>query len=161
MAAPGSQPRTGGAGNKTAQNFVAKLWEKGKTEQEIRQTLKDYSYKAGRISQLIKATRPTEGQAGAMAATVAPGEARALRRPAAASGVLRRPPAASGSHELPAESEVGTENEAGIETVFGSKSQQKNLLARGSLVVAFRSMRRRLFCGSIGDGGRLGPHCTG
>ena len=113
MAATGPQRPLGGAGNKTAQNFVAKLRGEGKTEQEIRQTLKEYSYKAGRISQLIKATRPAEGQAGAVAATAAPFGARGLQRPATASGILRRPAAASGSYGVPAESDVESADEDG------------------------------------------------
>ena len=99
MAAKGPQQGIGGAGNKTAQSWVMKLREEGKTEPEIRQTLKEYSYKAGRISQLIKATRPAEGQAGAV--TARRGE-RAFRRPSAASGFQDRPA-----------SEGETEDEAG------------------------------------------------
>ena len=49
----------GGAGNKTAQNYVG--------------------YKLGRISQLLKATRPAEGQGAT---------ARPAKRPAAAEGFV-------------------------------------------------------------------------
>ena len=115
MAAKEPQQGVGGAGNKTAQNFVAQLREEGQSEQEIRQTLKGYGYKAGRASQLIKATRPTEEQVGARTAS---GATRALRRPAAASGPLRRPAAASGPRAFPTESEVETEDEAGVAMVF-------------------------------------------
>ena len=64
----------GGAGNKTAQNYVAQLWEQGLSEQDVRKQLKESGYKAGRISQLMKATRP----ASAPTATA--------KRPAAAEG---------------------------------------------------------------------------
>ena len=70
----------GGKGQKTAQNYVAGLWQRGLSEQEIRKQLKDDGYKAGRISQLLKATRPTEEQEGAaLAAKAGP-----FRRPASA-----------------------------------------------------------------------------
>ena len=69
----------GGAGNKTAQNYVAQLWEQGLSEADIRQQLKTDGYKLGRISQLLKATRPAEGQE-------AP--ARPAKRPAAAEGFV-------------------------------------------------------------------------
>lgn len=76
---------SGGAGNKSAQNYVADLWRQGLTEAEaghqrdrncecwmslsmftcvvavsaqVRQQLKHDGYKSGRISQLLKATRP-------------------------------------------------------------------------------------------------------
>ena len=64
----------GGAGNKTAQNYVAQLWEQGLSEQDVRKQFKESGYKAGRISQLMKATRP------ASAPTAA------AKRPAAAEG---------------------------------------------------------------------------
>ena len=67
----------GGAGNKTAQNYVAQLWDQGLSEADIRQQLKTDGYKLGRISQLLKATRPVEGQE-AMA--------RPAKRPAVAEG---------------------------------------------------------------------------
>ena len=82
---------TGGAGKKSAQNFVAGLWAEGKTEPEIRQELKDSGYKAGRISQLIKATRPIEAQAGAVAVVPRAARAKAVKRPAGASGLRDRP----------------------------------------------------------------------
>ena len=44
---------SGGAGNKSAQDYVTGLWLRGATEAEVRQQLKDDGYKAGRISQLI------------------------------------------------------------------------------------------------------------
>ena len=76
-------PKTGGGkGNKSAQNYVRDLWEQGLSEQEIRKQLKDDGYKAGRITQLLKATRPTEGQEGA-AAAAAQEPARPAKRPAA------------------------------------------------------------------------------
>ena len=88
----------GGAGNKTAQDYVAGLWPRGSTEEEIRQQLKRDGYKAGRISQLIKATRPADGQAGP-AAAVAPAP-KQMARPAAAERVtaaaaMKKPAAAS------------------------------------------------------------------
>lgn len=78
---------SGGAGNKSAQNYVTDLWQQGLTEAEagqqkrqeklcvldvpfhasawvlavsvqVRQQLKNDGYKGGRISQLLKATRP-------------------------------------------------------------------------------------------------------
>ena len=67
----------GGKGQNTAQNYVTGLQQQGLSEQEIRKQLKDDGYKAGRISQLLKATRPTEGQEGVA--------------PAAKAGPLRRP----------------------------------------------------------------------
>ena len=108
----------GGAGNKTAQSYVAQLWEQGLSEQDVRKQLKESGYKAGRISQLMKATRP----ASALTATA--------KRPAAAEGftnaearlfswlvltlvvavarlsqvsrrVAKRPAAASGPKEIP------------------------------------------------------------
>ena len=76
----------GGAGNKPAQNYVTELWKQGLSEQDIRKQLKDYGYKSGRISQLIKATRPTKAQGGVAADVAVP-----LRRPAAACGSRDRP----------------------------------------------------------------------
>ena len=69
---------TGGKGQKPAQNYVTGLRQQGLSEQEIRKQLKDDGYKAGRISQLLKATRPTEGQEGVAPAA----KAEPLRRPA-------------------------------------------------------------------------------
>ena len=71
----------GGAGNKPAQNYVAGLWEQQLSEQDVRKQLKDYGYKSGRISQLIKATRPAEAREGVVANVAVP-----LKRPATASG---------------------------------------------------------------------------
>ena len=76
----------GGAGNRTAQNYVSDLWQQGLSEQDIRNRLKTDGYKAGRISQLLKATRPPDGQEGADAPPAGDGPARPLKRPAAASG---------------------------------------------------------------------------
>ena len=78
-------PKTlGGAGKKSAQDYVAGLWQHGLSEQQVRQQLKDDGYKAGRISQLVKATRPAAGQAGVGAEAAVPEEV--MRRPAAALG---------------------------------------------------------------------------
>ena len=95
---PAMAPKAlGGAGNKTAQDYVAGLRLRGSTEEEIRQQLKRDGYKAGRISQLIKATRPADGQAGpAAAAAPAP---KHMARPAAAEPVtaaaaMKKPAAA-------------------------------------------------------------------
>ena len=88
----------GGAGNKSAQNFVAQLRAEGKTEKDIRQILKDYGYKAGRISQLVKLTRPAEAQPAA--------PARALKRPAAASA-SQKPP--EPEDELQSDDEAGNQ----------------------------------------------------
>lgn len=76
----------GGASRKPAQNYVTELWRQGLSEQDIRKQLKDYGYKTGRISQLIKATRPTEAQEGVVAVSAV-----ARKRPAAASGSRDRP----------------------------------------------------------------------
>ena len=77
-------PKTGGGkGNKSAQNYVRDLWEQGLSEPEIRKQLKEDGYKAGRITQLLKATRPAEGQEGVAAAAKEP--ARPAKRPAASS----------------------------------------------------------------------------
>ena len=67
----------GGKGQKTAQNYVTGLWQRGLSEEAIRKQLKADGCKAGRISQLLKATRPTEGQEGVA--------------PAAKAGPFRRP----------------------------------------------------------------------
>ena len=80
----GMAPKTGGKGNKSAQNYVRDLWEHGLSEQEIRKQLKEDGYKAGRITQLLKATRPAEGQEG-VAAAAAKELARPAKRPAASS----------------------------------------------------------------------------
>ena len=88
----------GGAGNKAAQDYVAGLWILHASEAAVRTQLKEDGYKAGRITQLIKATRPAEGQAGPdVAAAAAP---KRIARPAAADYVAaakRRPAAASSS----------------------------------------------------------------
>ena len=89
-------PKTGGGkGNKSAQNYVRDLWEQGLSEQEIRKQLKEDGYKAGRITQLLKATRPAKEQEG-VAAAAAHEPARPAKRPAASSEAgpfffLRRP----------------------------------------------------------------------
>lgn len=74
---------SGGAGQKSAQNYVTELWQQGLPEEAIRKQLKEDGYKAGRISQLLKATRPAEGQEG-VAAAAAKVPARPAKRPAAA-----------------------------------------------------------------------------
>ena len=61
----------GGAGQKSAQNYVTKLWQRGLSEEDIRKQLKDRGYKLGRISQLIGTTRPREVQEGIVAASAA------------------------------------------------------------------------------------------
>ena len=76
----------GGAGHKSAQNYVTKLWRRGLSEEDIRKQLKDRGYKLGRISQLIDTTRPREVQEGIVAASTV-----ARKRPAAASGSRDRP----------------------------------------------------------------------
>eukprot|EP00435_Cladocopium_sp_Y103_P003906 s5512_g1.t1 len=82
-------PKAGGSGNKSAQNYVSDLWQQGLSEQAIRQRLKENGYKAGRITQLLKATRPNQGQEGVGDAAAAPkAPARPLKRPAAASSAL-------------------------------------------------------------------------
>lgn len=58
----------GGAGHKAAQDYVSGLWQQGLDEATVRQQLREDGYKAGRISQLIKATRPAQGQARPVAA---------------------------------------------------------------------------------------------
>ena len=87
---------TGGAGNKLAQDYVAGLCARLASEQEVRAQLKEDGYKAGRITQLVKATRPAEGQAGlAAAAAAAP---KRMARPAAVertASAKKRPAAAS------------------------------------------------------------------
>ena len=90
---------SGGAGNKSAQDYVTGLWLRGATEAEVRQQLKDDGYKAGRISQLIKATRPADGQAGGAVAAVS----KVMARPAAADHVAaaKKKPAASSSAAAP------------------------------------------------------------
>ena len=71
----------GGIGNKSAQDYVAELPHRLGSEQEVRAQLKKDGYKAGRTSQLLKATRPAEGQAGPAAAAALPKQ---MARPAAA-----------------------------------------------------------------------------
>lgn len=92
---------SGGAGNKSAQDYVTGLWLRGATEVEVRQQLKDDGYKAGRISQLIKATRPADRQAGGAVAAVP----KVAARPAAADHVVaaaaKKKPAASSSAAAP------------------------------------------------------------
>ena len=87
----GPKKSLGGAGNKTAQNYVAKLWGQGLSEADIRQQLKKDGYKTGRVSQLLKATRPAKGQEG----TAAP-EMKATARPA------KRPPPSEGRKDAEA-----------------------------------------------------------
>ena len=79
----------GGAGHRSAQDYVTGLWTEGKTDKEIRERLKADGYKAGRISQLLKATRPAPGQAAAVP-KAAPGPKQAVPGPSA----MRRPAAA-------------------------------------------------------------------
>ena len=97
----------GGAGNKPAQDYVAGLWIRLASEQEVRAQLKADGYKAGRITQLMKATRPAEGQAGpGVAAAAAP---KTMARPAAAEQVAaatKRPAAASSNLLNPEDVEV-------------------------------------------------------
>ena len=90
-----------------------KTAERGKDGTRDPADAEGIQHKAGGISQLIKATRPAEGQAGAVAASAAPCGARGLQRPATASGILRRPAAASGSYGVPAESDVESADEDG------------------------------------------------
>ena len=97
---PAMAPKaSGGAGNKSAQDYVTGLWLRGATEAEVRQQLKDDGYKAGRISQLIKATRPADGQAGGAVVAVP----KVMARPAAADHVVAaaKKPAASSSAAAP------------------------------------------------------------
>ena len=84
----------GGIGNKSAQEYVAELRLRLGTEQEVRAQLKKDGYKAGRISQLLKATRPAEGQAGPAAAAALP---KRMARPAAAEPAVaaRKKPASA------------------------------------------------------------------
>lgn len=58
---------TGGRGQNSAQDYATGLRKRGLSEQDIRKQLKDDGHKSGRISQLLKATRPT-GQEGMEAA---------------------------------------------------------------------------------------------
>ena len=90
---------SGGAGNKSAQDYVTGLWLRGATEAEVRQQLKDDGYKAGRISQLIKAMRRADGQAGGAVAAVP----KVAARPTAANHVAAaaKKPAASSSAAAP------------------------------------------------------------
>ena len=67
----------GGAGHKAAQDYVSGLWQQGLDDAAVRQRLREDGYKAGRISQLIKATRPAQGQAGPAAAA-----SKAMAKPA-------------------------------------------------------------------------------
>ena len=101
-------PKTiGGAGNKSAQDYVAGLRLRLAGEDAVRAQLKEDGYKAGRITQLIKATRPAEGQAG-LAAAAAAALPKGLARPAAAEDVAasRKKPAASSSAFAPRGSEA-------------------------------------------------------
>ena len=101
-------PKTmGGAGNKSAQDYVAGLWLRLAGENAVRAQLKEDGYKAGRITQLIKATRPAEGQAGPAAAAAA-ALPKGMARPAAAEEVVvsRKKPAASSSAFAPRGSEA-------------------------------------------------------
>jgi len=49
----------GGAGKDTAQEMVRDMWAQGLVEQEVRDTLREMQYLPARISQLVKATRPS------------------------------------------------------------------------------------------------------
>lgn len=60
----------GGARQKTAQEPVVAMREEGLTEAEIRQRLREAGYKTGRISQLLRDTRPVEADATTAAAKV-------------------------------------------------------------------------------------------
>ena len=87
----------GGVGNKSAQDYVAELRRRLASEQEVREQLKKDGYKAGRISQLLKATRPADGQAGPVLAR-AEAASKHMARPAAAFPAVdaKKKPAASG-----------------------------------------------------------------
>lgn len=60
----------GGARQKTAQEPLVAMREKGLTEAEIRHRLREAGYKTGRISQLLRATRPVEADAATAGAEV-------------------------------------------------------------------------------------------
>eukprot|EP00435_Cladocopium_sp_Y103_P050826 s802_g15.t1 len=100
-------PKTrGGAGQKSAQDYVTRLWLQGMDEAAVRERLREDGYKAGRISQLIKATRPAQGQVGRAAAApkgsaeaaVARGGTAARKRPSASSSALNREAGARAQH---------------------------------------------------------------
>eukprot|EP00435_Cladocopium_sp_Y103_P073100 s1226_g42.t1 len=100
-------PKTkGGAGQKSAQDYVTGLWSQGMDEAAMRQHLREDGYKAGRISQLIKATRPAQGQVGRAAAAprgsakaaAARGGTAARKRPSASSSALNREAGARAQH---------------------------------------------------------------
>ena len=97
----------GGAGNKSAQDYVAGLWMRLGSEPAVRAQLKEDGYKAGRITQLIKATRPAEGQAGRGIAAAA--ASKGMAKPAAAekaASTKKRPAAAPSSPLHPEEAEA-------------------------------------------------------
>ena len=136
----------GGAGNKTALDYVAGLWLRGSTEEEIRQQLKRDGYKAGRISQLIKATRPADGQAGpAAAAAPAPKQ---MAKPAAAEHVT-----AAAALKKPAAARAAAPPEAGGYVVSTWKGN--NFSVFGSRF-AFVSLCLRCFSRSIDNSGTYG-----
>ena len=77
--------RAGSAGGHSGKEYVRGLWQAGRSESAIRQQLKDDGYKTGRISQLLKATRPA--MASAAPAAAASGSAdRPLQPPDAEAG---------------------------------------------------------------------------
>ena len=81
----------GGAGHKAAQDYVSGLWQQGLDDAAVRQRLREDGYKAGRISQLIKATRPAQGRAGpAAAASKAMAKPAVKKKPSAASAAMYR-----------------------------------------------------------------------
>ena len=51
---------SGGAGKRSAQNYVASLWAQGLDEEAVRRRLQEDGYKSARVSQLLKATRPAQ-----------------------------------------------------------------------------------------------------
>ena len=81
----------GGAGQKAAQDYVSGLWQQGLDDATVRRRLREDGYKAGRISQLIKATRPAQGQADpAAAASKATAKPAVKKEPSASSAALNR-----------------------------------------------------------------------
>lgn len=80
----------GGRGASIVQDYVRSLWQQGLGEDEVRQQLKRDGYAATRISQLLKATRPTTPAAPAAPPEARPPAADPLRDPAPSASTSAR-----------------------------------------------------------------------
>ncbi|CAL1171165.1 unnamed protein product [Cladocopium goreaui] len=124
---------TGGAGQKTAQDYVTGLWQQGVDEASVRQQLREDGYKAGKISQLIKATRPAQEQE-SRAAAAPKGMARLAGKSRSSSSALSREAApASPRPEL---EDTGDQAEVEVEMPDAEPNREDRRQARAKKVDA-------------------------